>query len=91
MLLPASDRPWLTYFSDRWNRLGRRVTAIVHGSSDPQRIGVTARKSQWIRNGVGFTDFAAFLDKTIADATQLFEELNPAAPPAHVSLLRDAG
>ncbi|ABK65322.1 conserved hypothetical protein [Mycobacterium avium 104] len=88
---PASDRPWLTHFSDRWNRLGRRVTAIVHGSSDPQRIGVTARKSQWIRNGVGFTDFAAFLDETIADATQLFEELNPAAPPAHAPLLRDAG
>lgn len=90
---PAAERPWLTYCSDRWNRQDRQVTAIVHGSSDPQRIGVTARKSQWIRNDVSFNDFTAFLDRTIADATELFAELSPVAelPSAPRPLLRDAG
>lgn len=93
---PAADRPWLTYFADKWNRQDRRVTAVVHGSSDPQRIGVVARKSQWIRSGVSFADFASFVDLTIADATEFFEELNPAidvvdAPPAERPLLRHAG
>jgi hypothetical protein len=90
---PATDRPWVTYFCDRWNRLDRQVTAIVHGSSDPQRIGVMARKSQWIRNDVSFNDFASSVDQTIADATELFEELNPPVelPPMERPLLRDAG
>ena len=42
---PASDRPWLTHLAETWNRRERAVTAIVHGSSDPQRIGVVARLS----------------------------------------------
>lgn len=90
---PAADRPWLTYFSDKWNRQDRHVTAIVHGSSDPQRIGVAARKSRWIRNNVSFADFASFLDLTIADATELFEELNPTveSPSTEAPLLRDVG
>ncbi|TAM65536.1 YbjN domain-containing protein [Mycobacterium sp.] len=90
---PAADRPWLTYFADKWNRQDRHVTAIVHGSSDPQRIGVVARKSQWIRSGVSFADFASFVDLTIADATELFEELNPALelPSPDGPLLRHAG
>lgn len=75
---PAADRPWLTHFADAWNRQDRHATAIVHGSSDPQRIGVVARKSQWIRSAVSFADFASFVDLTIADATELFEELDPA-------------
>lgn len=90
---PAGDRSWLTYFSDRWNRLDRQVTAIVHGSSDPQRIGVMARKSQWVRNDVSFSDFASFVDRTIADAIELFDELGPTVelPSPERSLLRDAG
>lgn len=90
---PAADRPWVTHFCDRWNGLDRQVTAIVHGSSDPQRIGVMARKSQWIRNDVRFNEFAAFVDETIADAIELFEELNPPVelPPIERPLLRDAG
>jgi hypothetical protein len=74
---PASDRPWLTHFADTWNQQNREVTAIVHGSSDPQRIGVVARRSQWIRKGVSFEDFAAFVDAAIADAIDLFGQLNP--------------
>lgn len=89
---PASERPWLVHFSDTWNRRDREVTAIVHGSSDPHRIGVVARRSHWIRRNVSFDDFAAFVDRTIADATELFDDLNPAVelPTAH-PLLRDAG
>lgn len=65
----------------------------MHGPCDPQRIGVVARKSQWIRSKVSFAEFASLVDLTIADATELFEELDPAAglPPAERSLLRHAG
>lgn len=90
---PAAERPWLTYFSDRWNRQEHQVTAIVHASSDPQRIGVVARKSQWIRKSVSFDDFASFVDGTIADATELFAELSPVVelPSDQQLLLRHAG
>lgn len=89
---PATERPWLVHFSDTWNRQDREVTAIVHGSSDPQRIGVVARRSHWVRRNVSFDEFAVFVDHTIADATDLFDELSPAVvlPTAH-ALLRDAG
>lgn len=90
---PAGERPWLTYFSDRWNRQERQVTAIVHASSDPHRIGVVARKSQWIRKNVTFDDFASFVDRTIADATEFFTELSPVVelPSTQKPLLRHAG
>ena len=90
---PAADRPWLAHFADAWNQQNREVTAIVHGSSDPQRIGVVARRSQRIREGVSFGDFASFVDHTIADAIDLFGQLTPAVelPPAAPPLLRDAG
>ncbi len=90
---PAVDRPWLAYFSETWNRQDRQVTAIVHGSSDPQRIGVVARRSQWIRKSVSFEDFASFADRTIADAVDLFAELSPVVelPSRAQPLLRDAG
>ncbi|OCB40633.1 hypothetical protein A5676_10705 [Mycobacterium malmoense] len=89
---PATERPWLVHFADTWNHQDREVTAIVHDSSDPQRIGVVARRSHWIRQNVSFEAFAAFVDRTIADATDLFNELSPAVelPTAH-ALLRDAG
>jgi hypothetical protein len=89
---PVTDRPWLTHLADMWNREDREVTAVVHASSDPQRIGVTARRSQWIRGGVAFEDFASFVDHTIAAAIELFGELAPVAEwrPAE-PLLRDAG
>ncbi|KLO46307.1 hypothetical protein [Mycobacterium nebraskense] len=89
---PATERPWLVHFSDTWNHREREVTAIVHGSCDPQRIGLVARRSQWIRPNVSFEDFAAFVDRTIADATDLFDDVSPVVelPTAH-PLLRDAG
>ncbi len=73
----VADRPWLTQFADAWNKRGREVSAIVHGTSNPQRIGVLARRSQWVREGISFEDFASFVDRTIAAAIDLFAELTP--------------
>ncbi|MGB8386574.1 YbjN domain-containing protein [Mycobacterium sp.] len=89
---PATDRPWLTYVADSWNRQDREVTAIVHGSSDPQRIGVVARRSRWIRDNVSFEDFTSFVDRTIADAIDFFSELTPVVefPSTAQPWLRDA-
>jgi hypothetical protein len=90
---PASDRPWLMHFADSWNEQNREVVAIVHNSSDPQRIGVIARRSHWIRDGLSFENFASFVDGTIADAIELFAQLAPVVelPSAPQPLLRDAG
>jgi hypothetical protein len=89
---PVADRPWLTHFADTWNQQNREVTAIVHGSSNPQRLGVVARRSQWIREGVSFEEFASFADRTIAAAIDLFGELTPVVelPSTAQPLLRDA-
>jgi hypothetical protein len=69
------------------------VTAIVHGSSDPQRIGVVARSSQRIRDRVSFDDFASFVDHSTAAAIDLFSELTPGVelPSTSQPLFRDAG
>jgi hypothetical protein len=90
---PATDRPWLMHFADTWNQQDREVTAIVHGSSDPLRIGVVARRTHWIRKSISFEDFTSFADRTIADAIDFFGELTPVAelPSTVQSLLRDAG
>jgi hypothetical protein len=90
---PATDRPWLMHFADTWNEQDREVIAIVHGSSDPQRIGVVARRSQSIRKGVSFEDFASFVDAVIADAIDLFGQLDPVVelPSTAQPLVRDAG
>jgi hypothetical protein len=90
---PATDRPWLMHFADTWNQQNREVTAILHASSDPQRIGVAARRSQWIRASDSFEDFASFVDRVIADAIDLFAQLNPVieAPSTAQPLLCDAG
>ena len=74
---PAVDRPWLTHFADSWNRQNREVTAIVHGCPDQNRFAVMARRSQWIREGLSFEDFASIVDRTIAAASELFAGLTP--------------
>ena len=93
---PAADGDRLAHIADRWNQQGGDVVAIVHGSSDPQRIGVVARGSQRIRDRVSFEDFASFVDRAIAAAVDLFGELTPVVelpPPSQeaLPLLRDAG
>ena len=77
-LFPLSEQSWITRFADAWNQQNREVTAIVHRStSNGQRIGVSARRSQWIREGNSFEDFASFVDRTIAAASDLFAGLTP--------------
>jgi hypothetical protein len=90
---PATDRPWLTHFADTWNQENREVTAIVHDSSDPRRVGVLARRSQWIRESLSFEDFASLADRTIAAAIDLFAELTPVVefPSTARPALRHAG
>jgi hypothetical protein len=72
---PVADRPWLTRFADAWNHQNREVTAILHGSSDPQRIGVVARRSQWIRESMSLEDLGSFVDRTVTAAIEFFAEL----------------
>jgi hypothetical protein len=90
---PVADRPWLTHFADAWNQQNRGVTAILQGSPDPRRIGLSARRSQWIRDGISFEDFAFFIDRTIEAAIDLSAELVPVVdvPSMAQPLLRDAG
>jgi len=90
---PATDRPRLVNFADEWNRQSHEVTTIVHGSSDPRRIGVVARRSQRIQGRVTFEELASFVDRTIAAAIDFFGALTPVSdlPSTAQALLRDAG
>lgn len=42
---PATDHTRLAEIVNAWNLQNHEVTAIVHGSSDPHRIGVAAERS----------------------------------------------
>ncbi|MDT5138293.1 MAG: hypothetical protein QOG19_2284 [Mycobacterium sp.] len=88
---PAGDHEGLMQFAATWNEQNRDVTAIVHGSSDPQRIGVTAEQSRWIGEQIAFGEFAAFADRATAAAIDLFARLTPAAELPSLPLLLDAG
>ncbi|MGO9381457.1 MAG: YbjN domain-containing protein [Mycobacterium sp.] len=90
---PATGRPRLMHFADEWNRQNHEVTAIVHDSTDPQRIGVVARRSQRIQGHVTFEEFASFVDRAVAAAIDLFGALTPVAdlPSSAQALVRDAG
>jgi hypothetical protein len=87
---PVAERARLTQFAKTWNRRNSAVSAIVHESSAPQRIGVIASKSHWIGGLVRFDDFAGFVDRTLAAAIDLFGALTPVPEPASTPLLRDA-
>lgn len=87
---PASDQARLTALADSWNEQHREVTAVVHGSSDPQRIGVAAEQSRWIGERVRFDDLAAFADRATAAAIDLFSRLAVAAELPSPPLLLDA-
>jgi hypothetical protein len=88
---PAGDHADLMQVADTWNGQNCDVTAIVHGSSDPRRIGVTAEQSQRIGEQIAFGDFAAFADRAITAAMDLFARLTPATELPSLPLLRDAG
>lgn len=74
---PSADSARLTQLADNWNQQNPEVTAIVHGSSDPQRIGVFARNSQRFRDRILFEEFACCVDRAIAAAIDFFAELAP--------------
>lgn len=88
---PAAAQTRMQQFTDIWNEQSRDVTAIVHGSSDPQRIGVTAEQSRWMGEQVCFDEFAAFADRATAAAVNLFSRLAPATRLPAPPLLQDAG
>lgn len=73
----VANRPWLTRFADTWNEQNREVTAIVHGSCDPQRVGLMARGSQWIPESMSLEGFAAFVDRAVTAAIDFFAEVTP--------------
>lgn len=87
---PAAEHTRLTALACAWNEQHRDVTAIVHGSSDPQRIGVTAEQARWIGERVRFDDLAAFADRATAAAIDLFSRLTVAAELPSPPLLLDA-
>jgi hypothetical protein len=89
---PAAESARLVSIADTWNHQNREITAIVHDSSDPLRIGVVARSSQRIRDGIPFDEFATFVDRTIAAAIEFFGQLATVVelPSTTESLLRDA-
>lgn len=90
---PAADYAWLVQFADTWNKENRDITAIVHGSSDPRRIGVEAQQCRWFTEEVSFEDFAQFVDRTITAAIDLFSGLAPVPklPSITRDLVLDAG
>ncbi len=86
---PAAQRSSLAQFVDTWNSQNREVTAVLHDSSDPERVGVLAHRSQWVPGTASFDDFATFVDGTLADAIELFGQLSHVADLS-TPLLRDA-
>ncbi len=93
---PAADGDRLAGLADSWNQQNRDVTAVVHGSSDPQRIGVVARTCRRIPDRVTFEDLASFVDGAVNAAIEFFGVLTPTAvlPPTcqgSEPLVRDAG
>jgi hypothetical protein len=90
---PAAEDARLAQLTDVWNQQNPEVMAVVHASSDPQRIGVYVTGSRRISNRVTFEDFASFVNGAIAAATELFGELPVVTdlPSTQLSLLRDAG
>lgn len=90
---PTADHARLAQLADVWNAQQHGVTAIVHGSSDPHRVGVTGYSSRLISGPIRFEDFAAFVDRSIDAAIGLFGRLQPVAELPHTAepLLRNAG
>jgi hypothetical protein len=90
---PAADSARLAQLADTWNQQNPEVTAIVHGSSDPQRIGIFARSSQRIRDRIPFEGFAGYVDRAIEAAIDFFTELAPVDELTSTAqpLVRNAG
>jgi hypothetical protein len=90
---PVAQRDRLTRLADRCNRHSRWAKAIVHESSDPNRVGVLAENSYPIARNIHFEEFASLVDHTIGSAINLFGELACVAPSPRTpeAWLPDAG
>ena len=85
---PARERARLLEFADRWNHNDQRAKALVHESTDPNRIGLDAENS-CPGHDIKFEDFADFADETIRSAVDLFSAISP-GPSSQQSWLPDA-
>ncbi|OBA81502.1 hypothetical protein A9W99_02465 [Mycobacterium sp. 1164966.3] len=87
---PAAEDARLAQLTDVWNQQNPEVTAVVHGSSDPQRIGLYVTSARRIKDRISFEDFASYVNRTIEAAIGLFSELAPIGETQQ-PVLRDAG
>ena len=83
---PAAHRDELLHEVQRWNDEAHGIGALIGRSCDPQLAGVSAGS---VYHGTGSGEFGAFVDNSIAAATELFERIRLAVEPRQP--LRDAG
>jgi hypothetical protein len=87
---PDADALRLEAVIAAWNQRHRDFAAVLHGSSDPRRIGVVARGTLRVRGLVDFDEFASFVDNAVNAAIDLFGELTPTLAAPVEPLLLDA-
>lgn len=82
---PAGVRDGLADLAARWNAGSPTVPAVVHDSSDPRLVGLSAGG---VFRPAGIADLSAFVDTAVSGAVTLFGDATRLAAPA---ALRDAG
>ncbi len=87
---PADRRDRLTAIAARWNAGDPCVYAVVHESSDPELVGVSAGPTHRPGDLAGLTDF---VDRAVGASIEVFAQLRHAGLPdvADGRALRDAG
>lgn len=87
---PADRRAGLTAVAARWNAGDPCVLAVVHESSDPALVGVSAGGVRRPGDLAGLTDF---VDRAVAASVEVFALMRDVAPPQSQTggMLRDAG
>ena len=83
---PAAHRDDLHAVVERWNAEAHGIGALVGRSCDPRLAGVSAGS---VYRAIGSGEFGAFVDDSVAAATELFERIRLAVEP--LEPLRDAG
>lgn len=86
----ASARGRLEEFAARWNAEYPGAEVLIHGSSDPSRVGVSVHDSI---GPVDIVGLSTLVDHAIAGAIELFAGMRRVADPTHHEgvPLRDAG
>lgn len=87
---PATARGLLADAAARWNAAEPGAEVVIHGSSDPSRVGVSVHDCT---GPVDVAGLSAFVDHAIAGAIELFAGMRRAAEPMEQDgpRLRDAG